>query len=218
MDGKAAKKKPVKKIAGVVTLVCMLLASVVSSLMLRGTQEKIIRLEERIAFMKEECVPLRFEVLKHKDSEIEVELAAYDCLTGRKTGESRVFSLRGEELFVDFQIIRLSDDDFVFFPSGLYTDIMAMEDAEKLFSLYDENGFPSIYRGLIDGLPEDEQKELELQLSQYFAMIKEGWQGSSSGQYGTSVHDLKSVEKYKKGFTYKVLCHPHTGGMEIVKE
>lgn len=212
------KKSGMKRAVSVGAVLCTLIVGASSALLFRGTQETIVRLEAQIAFMEEDCVPLRFEVVRRDADEIEIAAAAYDCTTGRRTGESRTFVLRGEELFVDFQIIRLSEKDYVFFPSGLYTDTMALQDAEKLFSLYDDNGFPSIYKGLAETLSGAERAEVESQLSQYFDMIKNGWQGSSSGQFGTSVHDLKSVAQFKQGFTYKVLCHPHTGGIEIVKE
>ena len=32
-----------------------------------------------------------------------------------------------------------------------------------------------------------------------------------------AVHELKNISRFKKGFVYNVLCHPHTGGIEIVK-
>lgn len=210
--------------AGVCVLATAALLAVGTKRYLESTEKKIAELEERVASMKEDCVPMRFELVQKTDSAMSVQVSMYDVQTGNSAGKSKVFDLSGEELNVDFQVIKLSDENYIFFPYGLYTDTMRMVDSEKLFALYDENGFPAIYAGLIDAKDDgaDSSQEDRLALSKtltdYFAVVKEGAQSQAEEQYGTAIHDLKTISQFKTGFVYEVLCHPHTGGIEIRKD
>lgn len=209
--------------AGVCVLATVALLAVGTKRYLESTDRKVAELEERVAYMKEDCVPMRFEIARKKDSAIDVKVSMYDVQTGKKVGKASEFSLSGEELNVDFQVIKLSDGNFLFFPSGLYTDTMSLAESEKLYSLYDENGFPLIYSGVIDTkddgseASQEDRVALGKALSDYFAVVKEGSQSQAEEQYGTAIHDLKTIAQFKTGFVYELLCHPHTGGIEIKK-
>lgn len=213
-----------KKLAvGVCTVAAVAALAVGTKKYLESTDKKVAELEERVAFMKEDCVPLRFEIVQKKGSEIQVKVSMYDVQTEKKVGRSGTFTLSGDELHVDSQVIKLSDENFIFFPCGLYTDAMAMADSEKLYALYDENGFPSIYAGVVnmkdDGtaVSQDDRVALGKELTGYFTLVKNGGESQSAEQYGTAIHELKSISQFKTGFVYELLCHPHTGGVEIRK-
>ncbi len=190
---------------------------------LESTDRKVAELEDRVAYMKEDCVPMRFEIVQKRDSDMEVKVSMYDVVTDKKVGRSGSFTLSGQELNIDLQVIKLSENNFIFFPSGLYTDLMAMTDSEKLYSLYDENGFPSIYSAAIDvaedgsAMAQEDRVALGKELSDYFSLVKAGQEGGGEEQYGTAVHDLHTISQFKTGFVYNVLCHPHTGGIDIQK-
>ena len=213
-----------KKLAvGVCTVAAVAALAIGTKKYLEGTGKKIAELEDRVAYMKEDCVPLRFEIVQKKNSEIQVKVSMYDVQTEKKVGRSGSFTLAGEELHVDSQVIKLSDENFIFFPCGLYTDAMALTDSEKLYPLYDENGFPSIYGGVIDALDDgsavsqDDRVALGKELTGYFSLVKDGGESQSTEQYGTAIHELKSISQFKAGFVYELQCHPHTGGIEIRK-
>ena len=200
------------------------LLAVGTKLYVDRSERKVAELAERVAYMKEDCVPMRFEIVQKKDSRMQVKVSMYDVMTDRKVGRSGTFELSGEELHVDLQVIRLSEGNYIFFPCGLYTDTMALAESEKLYSLYDENGFPSIYGASISGredgteISQEDRVALGKELSGYFALVKDGAESQDAGQYGTAVHDLKSVSQFKTGFVYSVLCHPHTGGIDLRKD
>ncbi len=212
-----------KVIITVFVLACMLGGTSCVKQLLAKTEAKVAQLEERIAYMKEDCVPMRFEILEKKGDKMKVKTAFYDVSTDKKVGRNGTFELEGEELNVDFQILKLSEESFLFFPCGLYTNFMPMSESLKLYDLYGEDGFPDIYGSVIDGnadgeaLSEKDRAALQSAISSYFTATMAGGQSEAAEQYGTAVHDLKTVSQFKTGFVYKVLCHPHTGGIEIVK-
>lgn len=194
----------------------------VTKICLSCSEKRIADLTEQVEALKEDCVPMRFEILKKKDSQITVKVAFYDIVTGNKVGKSDTFELNGEELNVDFQIIKLSPNNFIFFPSGLYTDMIPLAESKPLYKLYEKQGFPLIYEGIADTSSKAGKKNLKQELCQYLALsttlVNTEKESGKKELYGTSIHDFKTISQFKKGFVYKVLCHPHTGGIEIVKE
>ena len=200
------------------------LLAVGTKLYVERTGRKVAELQERVSYMKEECVPMRFEIAWKRDSRMQVKVSMYDVMTGQKVGRSGSFELPGEELHVDFQVVRLSEGNFIFFPCGLYTDAMALAQSEKLYSLYDENGFPSIYGASIGGredgteIGQEDRVALGKEFSAYFARVKDGGDDGADGQYGTALHELRSISQFKSGFVYSVLCHPHTGGIDLRRD
>ena len=185
-------------------------------------QERIIaKLEEQIQYLEEEFVPMKFEIQERKNSFVSVKVKYYD-MTGAEVGSSEV-KLNGDELNFDFQVVKFSEKAFIFFPCGVYTDTMALVDETKIFGDYESDGFPKIYNGMSffdkDGKPlgKDGADQVKEQLAMYFASACKGEVASKTEQHGVAVHDLKAISEFKKGFVYKVVCHPHSGGIEIVK-
>lgn len=202
-----------------VFIVILVLAATVGCIL--KFQEKIIaQLEDQIQYLEEEFVPMKFEIREKKDSNISVKIKYYD-MTGEEVGSSEV-KLSGNELHFDFEVIKFSDKAFIFFPCGVYTDTIAQINETKIFSDYEKKGFPKIYNGMQffdkDGKPLDEEGESQIkdQLSNYFAIACKGGSVSQTEQHGIAVHDLP-LSEFKKGFVYQVVCHPHSGGIEIVK-
>lgn len=185
-------------------------------------QERVIaKLEDQIQYLEEEFVPMKFEIQEKKNSTIAVKIKYYD-MTGAEVGSSQV-KLSGDELNFDFQVIKFSDKAFIFFPCGVSSDAVALVDETKIFSDYDKDGFPRIYDGMNffddegNALEKDGVEQVRSQLSMYYAIAGKGEVSNKTEQHGVIVHDLKSLSEFKKGFVYKVVCHPHSGGIEIVK-
>ena len=187
------------------------------------TERKKVELEQQIDFLQEEFSPMAFEISKTNNSEIKFKIVFYD-INGNKVG-SQVLKLTGEELNFDFQVIKLSDKSFLFFPCGVYTEQIAINDAAKITDAYNDNGFPKIYNGLLE-LEDEKGKKLDLasknnitdSIKMYYAMVMDGQTEFDTDAHGVAVHDIKNVYEFKKGFVYEVICHPHTGGIEIIRK
>ena len=199
----------------------ILLAAATVGCILKFQEREIARLEDQIQYLEEEFVPMKFEIQEKKDSVISVKTKYYD-MDGNEVGSSSV-KLSGSELNFDFEVIQFSEKAFIFFPSGIYTDTMALVDKAVISGDYEKNGFPRIYDGMklydAEGNPLDKDgtEQIRSQLSDYLNIVRKGAASSETEQHGVAVHDLKSVSEFKKGFVYKVVCHPHSGGIEIVK-
>ena len=206
------------------SIICGLIALAVALFCVKScTDEKIVELEQQINYLEEEFIPMKFEIGKYSDSDIELKVVLYN-LKGKKVGSKNI-ELKGQEINFDFRVVNFSNKNFLFFPCGLYSDQMAMIDSVKVFDKYDKKGFPTIYEGL-DSLLDTEEEPLSdkskeainKKLSSYFDMIKNNKNDLGTESYGIAVHDIKTISQFKKGFVYDIVCHPHTGGIEIVME
>ena len=207
-----------KVVIGVCAVVAILLLFGITKSCLSCSQKKITELSEQVESLKEDCVPMQFEIIKRKDSKIKVKVVFCDVVSGKKVSKAKTFDLDGNELNIDFQVVKLAKKNFIFFPCGLYSDKIPLAESVSLCDLYDKKGFPEIYNGIVDlNAKKSARKDLTEELSTYFEFVKSGDQSLLKEQYGTAVHDLKHVRQFKKGQIYNVLCHPHTGGIEIVK-
>ena len=212
------------KIGGISALGVAILLVIVTNIIHSHSEEKLIKLEEQVTYLTEEFTPMEFEISKYDDGEIKLKTVFYD-LEGEKVG-NQTLKLMGNELNFDFQVINIAPESYIFFPCGLYTDEMAIADSEKVFDAYNKNDFPRIYSGITEVKDKDgkeinkaSKKEITDQLSLYFKLTMDGvTEFSEADTHGVAVHDIKNVSSFKKGFVYKVVCHPHTGAIEIVKK
>lgn len=214
-----SKKVKYGFIAVIVAVLLVMLSNVI-----RGCSERRkVELEQQIDFLTEEFSPMAFEISKNSNSEIKFKVVFYD-INGNKVGD-KVLKLDGEELNFDFQVIKLSDKSFLFFPCGIYTDQIPLNDAVNITDAYNNGGFPEIYNGLLE-LEDENGKKLDLasktnitdSIEMYFSMVMDGQTEFATDAHGVAVHDIKKVYEFKKGFVYQVICHPHTGGIEIIKK
>lgn len=200
---------------GAVLILCVLL-----SIFHSCTGKKVAALEEQIAYLEKTMVPLRFKILSKNDSGIKVVVSTYD-LDGEKVG-SKEYTVPGNELHVDTRVIKLSNGEHLFFPYGLYSDSMAMKDAFPIYDIYDKDGYPAIYSNLEGHSKEDLDKDsviaIYTEVKDYFTLAKGSMTESMKNMHGVAVHDLQSLADFKIGFVYQLLCHPHSGGVEIVRE
>lgn len=184
------------------------------------TEKKIAALEDQIAYLEKTMIPLRFKILSKNDSGIKVVVSTYD-LDGEKVG-SKEYTVPGNELHVDTRVIKLSNGEHLFFPYGLYSDSMAMKDAFPIYDIYDKDGYPAIYSNLEGHSKEDLDKNsviaIYTEVKDYFTVAKGDMTESMKNMHGVAVHDLQSLADFKIGFVYQLLCHPHSGAVEIVRE
>ena len=174
---------------------------------------EIKTLEEHVEYLEKEYVPMEFEITKKSDSEIKLKAIFYD-LDGDKVG-SKSIKIEGNELNIDFRTRKISENGYLFFPYGIYSDKVPMSESIKLYDEYDDNGFPAIYNGITD-IKDDEgeklnkksQKFIEEQLEVEFLNIKDAESG------GIALHDLENISDFKKNTIYKVVCHPSSGTLD----
>ena len=174
---------------------------------------EIKTLEEHVEYLEKEYVPMEFEITKKSDSEIKLKAIFYD-LDGDKVG-SKSIKIEGNELNIDFRTRKISENGYLFFPYGIYSDKVPMSESIKLYDEYDDNGFPAIYNGITD-IKDDEgeklnkksQKFIEEQLEVEFLNIKNVESG------GIALHDLENISDFKKNTIYKVVCHPSSGTLD----
>lgn len=181
-------------------------------------QEQIYHLENIIAELKQELVPLKFKVLKSSENEIEIETSFYDLED--KCFAKKQLKLDGEELFFDFQVIKLDKNNYMFFPTKVYTNLMAPENGIDLTNFYNNKGFPEIYNKLENFLSDENKKTYSAykeKIVSVFNYVREDNLDFIDEQFGNAVHDMKEISKFKKGYSYKIICHPHTGSIEIQK-
>lgn len=208
-----------KKLIIILSIIVVLLIS--TYFFISFQESKIKTLESQVEYLQEEIVPMAFEISNNSDSKLKLKVVFYD-LNGNEVG-SDVLKLNGNELHIDFKVIDFSEDSYLFFPYGLYTDTMAPADLVTIFDKYEKRGFPSIYDG-IEELQDQEgnvvdsksQKHIVNELKHKFDLVKAGEEDLSGNSHGVAIHDIQSVSKFKKGFVYKVVCHPHTGALETV--
>lgn len=167
-------------------------------------------LEEQIAVLKEEYFPMRFRITREGGA-ISVEMKFLDT-DGNEAGKAQ-FDIAGSELFIDVAAVCLNEGAYLFFPYRAFTDEIAPIDGVPLCGEYDEGGFPLIYRSA----GSKGKAAASSQLSQVFSSIKDGTFIFDKIAHGNAVHDMKELSGFKSGFVYDVLCHPHTGAVEVVQ-
>lgn len=214
-------------------LICIICSCFSSCKFIQKWQErKIANLENMVAELEEEYTPIKFRLNKTKDGENTIKILFLD-LAGNTIKEDKA-SLNGKEVHFDFQVVKLSSgnkknkksktvsgEQYLFFPYKIYSEKIEPEKGIDLCSFYDEKGFPAIYKGFENYLS-DETKKFEnaysKKISQSFEYILKGELEKINNQFGSAVHDMQGISEFKKGYTYSVICHPHTGGIEIRSE
>jgi hypothetical protein len=163
-------------------------------------------LESSISSMKEESVPLRFQVMARSGGGIEVKFKFYD--EDGKVISVVEHSMAGESLFLDFSTIPVGGR-FIAFPKAAFTESIPAEKGISLLEYYDKDGFPQIFASkALDRKTKDGLSALYLQL-------KLGRQ--PGGSFGNAVHDIKEIKEFRIGTVYRAVARKK-GGIEIVEE
>ena len=214
-------------------LICMVIAGLSSCSYIQKIQgRKIADLETMVSSLEDEYVPIKFKLNKTKGDEISIKVLFQD-LEGNTIKEETV-SILGSEIHFDFQVIQLTPEkkntkkvekstlaQYMFYPYKIYSEKVEPENGIDLCTFYDKKGFPAIYEGFVNFLPEDRQKYEKgytEKITQTFEYILNGELEKLTNQYGSAVHDMQGISEFKKGYVYSVVCHPHTGGIEIRSE
>jgi len=175
---------------------------------IENQKEKIKKLEEKIALLKEEHIPMRFKISEKTADSIQLVVKFYNA--DNKELNKLETRIAGQELSFDFDVVPVNGK-YVAFPSKLFSNVIAAADGIKLYSFYDKDGFPQVFES--DSLDND----LKLGLQDLFQQIKTGQTDSINQHFGNMVHDIKDIKSFMPDMVYSIVCRTK-GGIEIIEE
>lgn len=176
-------------------------------------QEKIIaKLEDKIHFLKDETVPLRFKVLEKDSSNIKILLKFYEQ-DAKEAFISDTLSFTGQELSFDFFIVPIKDaknnkEVKLVFPYKIFTNKIPAKNGTLLFKYYDEHGFPQVFNNA------QADTSYINRMTELFTKIKEDKKEDIEGIYGSMVQDIKKLNEFEQNHVYQIIIHSK-GGIEI---
>ena len=177
-----------------------------------GQQEQeIATLEDKIHFLKEETVPVRFKILE-KDSENIKFLIKFYEQDNDEAFNSDTITLPGQELSFDFYVIPVKDTAGrvvkIAFPYKIFTNTMPAKDGILLFNYYDDEGFPQVFNSA------EADTAYVNRMSELFTKIKDGNTEEIEGIYGSMVQDIQKLNEFMENHVYQIIIHTK-GGIEI---
>jgi hypothetical protein len=175
---------------------------------IENQKEKIKKLEEKIALLKEEHIPMRFKISEKTADSIQLVVKFYNA--DNKEINKLETKIAGQELSFDFDVVPVNGK-YVAFPSKLFSNVIAAADGIKLYSFYDKDGFPQVFES--DSLDND----LKMGLQDLFQQIKTGQTDSINQHFGNMVHDIKDIKSFMPDMVYSIVVHTK-GGIEIIEE
>ena len=187
-------------------LAVLLLAAGGLALFVKAQKEKLASLKEAVVQLKEEQIPLRFQVVRRTENGLETKIKLYD-LNGREIAAESI-TLKGESLFWDFVSVPV-DGKYLAFPKSVFTEAIPAEKGRALFSTYDQDGFPGVFAD------KDMKEGTKNDLKALFAALKQGKR--PGGAFGNAVHDIKELKTFETGIVYKVVTRLK-GGIEIMED
>ena len=172
-------------------------------------ENKIEQLEERLDFLKQEFVPLKFHIVSLNP--LKIKLRFYNIFSGEQIGNTLIFSFeKGQKPAFDFIVARITKEQFIAFPEKIFTEAIIPEKGLNIAKYYNSKGYPAIF--LNKKLPETTQKAIQ----EIFSFILN--------------NNTENIPKIYKAFgvmvqnkhteintTYKIISHVK-GGVEIIKE
>ncbi|HAP43909.1 MAG: hypothetical protein A2087_12065 [Spirochaetes bacterium GWD1_61_31] len=172
----------------------------------RLQETHIVSLEDSIANLQAEVVPLRFMILSRQADSLTVRIRFYN-LAGEEFGMLET-TLPGHELFVDF-LAAPYRDSWLAFPVLLFTESIAPANGIELKTIVAPNGQPLTYSGGAFG-------EAALgQLAEVYQALLSGQ--PVKGAFGNAVHDIAELETFSPGLVYKAVIRTK-GGIEIIED
>ncbi len=185
------------------------------SKMIIGEQEKVIaKLEDKIHFLKEETVPVRFKILEKDSANIKFLIKFYEQ-DAEEAFISDTITLPGQELSFDFYVVPVKDikndrEVKVAFPYKIFTNKMPAKDGISLFKYYDEHGFPQVFNNA------EADTVYMNRMTDLFTKIKAGDTEEIEGIFGSMVQDIQKLNEFAVNHVYQIIIHTK-GGIEITE-
>jgi hypothetical protein len=217
---------------GIVLIVGLLILGTGLTVLRKGREREKQR---QLEALKEILIPIRFMINGRDQGKIWAEFRFYSMVMedinekdiaefaeGREIAAAS-YELEGTELFIDCLKFQEKTGFFSFvpdhevywvFPYRIFTDYTAPDEGIPIFSLYDEGGFPGIYRDF----PSLDRESL----SRAYGDIQE--YGETNGAdlknriSGNAVHDMNRIARFRVGTWYDLVVHIKKGTIEFVSE
>lgn len=167
---------------------------------------RIKTLEESLADLQAEYVPLKFMVIARDSNSLTVRFRLYN-LAGHELGLVET-SLPGRQLFFDF-LAAPRQNVWLIFPYRIFTEQMAPEQGTLLDAIVAPAGLPLNYSG---GAFES---EVLIELGDLYRALVRG--EAVSGAFGNAVHDVAELSSFSMNVVYKIVARKK-GGIEIVED
>jgi hypothetical protein len=177
----------------------------------RGHQEKqIVKLEQKIHFLKEVTTPIRFMILEKDTGNINFVIKFLD--QDNTEFNKDTISIRGQELSFDFYVVPVKDtldrEVKVAFPYKIFTNKIAPENGISLFKYYDDEGFPQVF------FSKSGDEDYIRLMSELFTKVKNKDTEEIKGIFGSMVQDIRYQNEFMPGKAYEIIVHTK-GGIEI---
>ena len=172
----------------------------------------IAKLEEKIHFLKEETVPVRFKILEKDSANIKFLIKFYEQ-GAEEAFIADTITLPGQELSFDFYVVPVQDEKNkrevkIAFPYKIFTNTMPAKDGISLFNYYDDKDFPQVFNSA------DADTAYVNRMSELFAKIKVGDTEEIDGIFGSMVQDIRFQNEFMENHVYQIIIHTK-GGIEI---
>ena len=172
-------------------------------------EKKIVKLEDKIKFLKKETVPMRFKILEKDTEQITFALKFYDQDSVEFYADT--LTLSGQELSFDFNIVPIKKDLSIAFPTKIFTNKIPAKEGTMLYKYYDDHGFPQTMS--TNGADEE---YINL-MTDLFTKIKAGDTEKIKGIYGSMVQDIAKLNEFQVNHIYKIVIHTK-GGIEVTED
>jgi len=184
-----------------------------SDYVLKEQEKTIAKLEDKIHFLKEETVPIRFKILEKDSANVKFVLKFYEQDSTAEAFIQDTISLPGQELSFDFYVVPVKDtknnrEVKVAFPYKIFTNSMPAKDGKLLFNYYDEHGFPQVFNNA------EADTSYMNRMTDLFTKIKTGDTEEIKGIYGSMVQDIQKLNEFAVNHVYQIIIHTK-GGIEI---
>jgi hypothetical protein len=171
-------------------------------------EEKIRKLESKIALLKETQTPIRFKILEKTKDSIKLSAKFYNS-DDKEIGKLDTI-IPGQELSFDFYVLPVKDR-YLAFPSKIFSNQIAAANGIKLYDIYDKEGFPQVFYS------KDMDRDLNTGLKYVFKQVKTGQLDSLNKYFGNMVHDIRKLKSFIPKTVYSIVTHTK-GGIEIIEE
>ncbi len=175
----------------------------------RKQERKIAQLQDKIMFLKKETVPVRFKILEKDTAEIRFIIKFYDQDSVEFNADT--ITLQGQELSFDFNVVPVTKNLSIAFPTKIFTNKIPAKKGISLFKYYDDEGFPQTMS--INGA----DSAYINRMTELFAKIKSGNTENVQGIYGSMVQDIAKLNEFEVNHIYKIIIHTK-GGIEVTED
>jgi len=172
-----------------------------------SADNKLVKLNDEIAHLKNTVVPIKYKVKKQNDDMLTVVVKFMDLDSNVIAKEK--FELKGTTVSFDFMVAKFKNG-YVAFPYKIFTDQIAAEDGILLYKYYEKNNYPQVY------FSKNSKKAFRDGIEVLYDKIRKK-DIEDLDVFGSMVQNHPSASGRINNNTYKIIVHTK-GGLEIQKD